>query len=179
MNGKMIKQIRIGKTSMWTRVHELEYQIWTCSADHHTGQRLLKRRNQRPDRRPHSITRSSDQKLLASRAATTEASFTAACCLSVGIDERRCDVKTLSRAVSSSASSSSWAGDPSCLHNVDHALIRRAATIRDIQCLLAKAVNLIADLIGIPTVIRGVPFIGPADLKYAERRLRKRVDQRR
>ena len=31
-----------------------------------------KRRNQRPDRRPHSITSSLDQKLLASRAATTE-----------------------------------------------------------------------------------------------------------
>ncbi|AYG62124.1 hypothetical protein CCGE525_25110 (plasmid) [Rhizobium jaguaris] len=33
---------------------------------------LWKRRNERPDRRPHSITRTKGQKLLAKRAATTE-----------------------------------------------------------------------------------------------------------
>ncbi len=31
---------------------KLERQIWTRSADHHTGQRHLKRRDERPYRRP-------------------------------------------------------------------------------------------------------------------------------
>jgi len=39
--GKMIEQIRIGKTRNKLRVIKPGSQIWTRSADHHTGQQLL------------------------------------------------------------------------------------------------------------------------------------------
>jgi len=39
--GKMIEQIRIGKTSRLLRALELVLQMWTRSADHHPGPRLL------------------------------------------------------------------------------------------------------------------------------------------
>jgi len=38
--GKMIEQIWIRKTSFRLRASELEREIWTWSADHHTGQRF-------------------------------------------------------------------------------------------------------------------------------------------
>lgn len=54
-----------------SRVLVLEY--WTPSADHHPGPRLSAMvANRRPHRRPHSITCSPVQNLLAPRAATTE-----------------------------------------------------------------------------------------------------------
>jgi len=40
-NGQMIEQIWSRKTSWFLWASELENQIWTWSADHHTGQRLL------------------------------------------------------------------------------------------------------------------------------------------
>jgi hypothetical protein len=38
----MIEQIRIGKTSRLLRVGKLAFQMWTRSADHHTGLRPMK-----------------------------------------------------------------------------------------------------------------------------------------
>ena len=40
--GKTIEQIWIGKTSRFHRDIKLVSEIWTQSADHHTGPRLLK-----------------------------------------------------------------------------------------------------------------------------------------
>jgi len=62
----------LGKPGDLPEQEQLGTQIWTQSADHHPGQRLLERRIQRPDRRTRSITCSKGQKLLASRTATTE-----------------------------------------------------------------------------------------------------------
>ena len=39
--GNRIEQIGIGKTSLESRANKLVSQIWTRSADHHTGQWLL------------------------------------------------------------------------------------------------------------------------------------------
>ena len=39
--GRMIEQIWIRKTRKSLRALKLVAKIWTCSADHHTGQRLL------------------------------------------------------------------------------------------------------------------------------------------
>ncbi len=41
LNGRMIEQIRTGRTSRLLRARELVFQIWTRSADHHTGPRPL------------------------------------------------------------------------------------------------------------------------------------------
>ena len=39
--GNRIEKIEIGKTSLESRAGKLVSQIWTRSADHHTGRRLL------------------------------------------------------------------------------------------------------------------------------------------
>ena len=41
LHGQMIVWIWDGKTSAGLRANKLDHQIWTCSADHHTGQRRL------------------------------------------------------------------------------------------------------------------------------------------
>jgi len=54
----MIEKIWIGKTRRRSRAEKLLQKIWTQSADHHPGQRLLERsHSKRPERRTHSITK--------------------------------------------------------------------------------------------------------------------------
>ena len=53
----MIERIWIGKTRRRSRAEKLLQKIWTRSADHHPGQRLLEGpHSKRPERRTHSIT---------------------------------------------------------------------------------------------------------------------------
>jgi len=55
--GAMIEKIWTGKTRRRSRAEKLLQKIWTRSADHHPGQRLLERpHSKRPERRTHSIT---------------------------------------------------------------------------------------------------------------------------
>lgn len=73
-NGKLIEKIWIGKTRVTGRAHKLEIGIWSRSADHHSGQRLLERPHMKASQRRALDHFSMTVKiLLALRAATTEA----------------------------------------------------------------------------------------------------------
>jgi hypothetical protein len=72
-NGKLIEKIWIGKTRVSERAQKLEIGIWSQSADHHSGQRLLERPHMKASQRCALDHFSKTVKiLLALRAATTE-----------------------------------------------------------------------------------------------------------
>ncbi|WP_210334830.1 hypothetical protein, partial [Mesorhizobium mediterraneum] len=72
----MIEPIWIGKTNCCLGAFKHAREIWTRSQITIPASGFDKCRTQRPDRRPHSITRSESQKLLAQRTATTEGNTT-------------------------------------------------------------------------------------------------------
>ncbi len=79
MSGQVVVRRKLSRSQFRTFVAEQTPAVVVMEAcgsahywHHHTGQRRLKGRNQRPDRSLRSITCLKGQKLLALRAATTE-----------------------------------------------------------------------------------------------------------
>jgi len=70
--GNRIEQIGIGKTSLESRAISSRIRFGPSPLITIPASGFWKRRTQRPDRRPHSITRTPIKKILASTAATTE-----------------------------------------------------------------------------------------------------------